>query len=332
MAVVLVEGFDHIGTLYAQKGWTLTAGAAAQQSGRLTGSSVGLGPTVSQLVKALPGAYATLLVGAAVNFPSTASNNTFIILTSAGGTPIVQLRLNGATNKLEALSAGGSVIATGTTIVNAGWAYIELKAFVNGATSTVEVHVNGNVDIASTVVNLGSASVAQFAIQTGAAATTLFDDIYCADTSGAAPNNTFLGDVTVETEYPDSDGAHIDFTPDSGTAHYARLNETIPDGDASYVASNTVGAHDSYGFGSSSAVAGDVHAVQVTAYARKNEAGGRKLALVARPGTTDHDSAGIPLGNSYAFVSEILETNPDTAAAWTLAEINAAEFGVKVDT
>jgi hypothetical protein len=42
------------------------------------------------------------------------------------------------------------------------------------------------------------------------------------------------------------------------------------------------------------------------------------------------DGTTVVLGASYAYYREITEINPLTSSAWTIADVNGAEFGVKL--
>jgi hypothetical protein len=64
-------------------------------------------------------------------------------------------------------------------------------------------------------------------------------------------------------------------------------------------------------------------------YCRKDDAGSADLYSVIRTGGTDYVGSGISLPNTYTFHTDILETNPDTAVAWTVADINNIEGGYR---
>src|SRR6202035_3286992 len=52
--------------------------------------------------------------------------------------------------------------------------------------------------------------------------------------------------VLVEPFFPASDGSSLDWTPSTGTDHYAMVNEVIADMDTTYNSSSTLDAVDSY--------------------------------------------------------------------------------------
>lgn len=336
----IMEGFDHMATtaLLATKGWSASGAGSfsIDSSGRINGRRLksNAGNNSSVLTKNFPSAVATAHVGFAFMFDTLPTSDASILVIRAGTANTFVLAVTSA-GKLKVTNSGGGTGAT-TLTVNT-WYYIEAKVFINGASGTSTVHLNGASEIGTTTHNLGSTNVDNLQLyrdgaQWGTTVNLYFDDVYMLDTSGST-NNGFLGDFHVETLFPTSDGAHTDFTPDSGSAHYSRVNEnsgTYPDGDTSYVSDATVGDRDSYGFGNLTAVAGTVYALQTCMYARKDDAGTRQLAAVARPGSTDRDGATVTMSVSYTDFTEIRETNPDTSAAWTISEINASEFGVKV--
>lgn len=366
MALKLIEGFDHMSSpasFLPAKGWTIVdttdpAGGhhtASFVTGRISGKAFRIshdtGASFNNALltysKSLPAAYTGGVVGFAYEISAIPLADMPILKMRASTTGTVSILIT-TLGKLQVKNSSGTVLATGTTTLStATWYYIELKWDCNGASGSIEMKLNGSSEIASTVSNIGSTGIDNIHIVRDgdntyyarpASATADYDDIYVLDTS-ASPNNDFLGDVAVETTYPDGDSGvanHLQWTPSGGGTHYNQVNEhtsgTYPDGDTSYVAEQTVGERDSYTFTDLSILAGSVYGVQTFAYARKDNSGTREFAMVARPGSTDRDGATKTLGTSYSFFTEIRETNPDTSAAWTISEINATEFGLKLVT
>jgi hypothetical protein len=74
---------------------------------------------------------------------------------------------------------------------------------------------------------------------------------------------------------------------------------------------------------------GTVYGVQLAASA-KNASGTGTLQLVTRSGGDNYVSSNLTVGNTaYNYVLQMRETDPDTATAWTVDGVNAAEFGIK---
>lgn len=324
-AVLLMEGFDHmIASLVTAKGWSVNP--SSMQTGRFAGQCARMGTTIS--TKAVT-ASATLIAGFALR-ASAWTSTTDMFFIRAGATNAVRFSLNGS-NIIQIRNSGGTVVATGTTpLLTNTWYYIEIKAFQSGASGTVEVKLNGVSEIASTTANIGSTNLDSVGIIGVSGNTTDFDDIYVVDTTGAAPRNTFLGDVRVVTVMPNADGAHAQWTPSSGANHFDRVNEltgTFPDGDTTYVSDSTPGHYDTFVVDDVDAGA-TVLAVQTNLYARKDDAATRQIAPVVRQSSTDHDGTTVTLGSTYQFQTQVW--NQDGAGSdWTASSVNAAEFGVK---
>lgn len=329
MALVLMEGFDHLTAgQMTTKGWSnnpnsVVGGRFGGQAFRWSNNSSGNG------THALPASYSTLFMGCAVKMSSVAgAGDVFTI--QAGSTLTCRLQITAA-GILRVQNSGSTTVATGTTALNPGtWYYVEVKVVIAGASGSVEVHLNGVSEIAATTGNFASTNVDTIGLngaRSGASNTVDFDDIYVLDTTGSAPRNTFLGDVRVATIYPSSDGAHTAWTPDSGTAHFSRVNETTPDGDTSYVSDSTPGDIDSYGFGDIDGAA-TVYGVQTNLYARKDDAATRQIAPLTRQASTDYVGATVTLGSTYTTYSQLFNQDP-VAADWTAGNVNADEFGVK---
>jgi hypothetical protein len=352
MTLKLIEGFDHVSSPFTlgAKGWSVNdpVGAGnglAMVTGRIAGRALNLftssnADNIPGLDKSLPATYTKVLIGFGLWLNARPLDPSIPFLQLRNGTTAI---LNLSQTSAGKLQVGGGT-AGPTTIATGTWYFVELKVFINGASSTYELHLNSASEIASTVYSGGSTGINNISFTAGIPPAGFgsghfngqysFDDLYVLDWS-ASPNNDFLGDVVVETILPSADGGHTDFTPNSGTAHFSRVNEasgTYPDDDTSYVASNTVGNRDSYAYGDLTTLAGTIFGVQRNLYLRKDSAGTRTVKPSTRISGTDYDGSAISPSTSYGYASDIQETNPATSAAWTISDVNGAEHGLKVDT
>lgn len=327
MAVVLIEGFDHIVRAdLPLKGWSGSIGDA-MVAGRFGGQAL-RSQSTSGPTKALPSSYQTLFMGRAFRISAIPSSTKDIKTFQVGATKACRVGVT-SSGLLVVRNAAGTVIATGTTPLLANvFYYIETKVFVNGSSGTCEVHLNGvSGEIASTGGDFGSSNIDTIGIDVDSGAESKdCDDVYVADTAGAAPRNTFLGDVRVSALYPTGAGAHAAWTPDSGS-NYARVNEALADGDTSYVSSSTPGSIDTSAFADMDAAAA-VAAVQRNLYARKDDAGVRQIAPVIRQSGNDYVGSTVTLASSYALYSQIYNQDP-LGADWTPTTVNANENGFK---
>lgn len=263
----------------------------------------------------------------------------------AGAPPLIRLSDGGTAQCGIHIPAGTGQIAafrnTPTTVLGTTasavltpnvWAYVEAKLVISD-TGSVVVRVNGTPVLSLPSVDTRASTTVSTAnvVEIGALATIStnfdYDDVYILDGTGTV-NNDFLGDCKVEQVLPTGAGATTAWTPSAGS-NWDCVNEAPPNADTDYVASATAGQTDTYAFGDLT-VTGTVKAVQATAQARKDDAGSRSIALVARPGSTDRVGATQAVGDSYALYPQVWDTNPDTAAAWTAAEVAASQFGQRL--
>jgi len=220
------------------------------------------------------------------------------------------------------------------------WYYIEVKfnAVNSIGADTFIIKVDGeewiNLPATTDCQGAGSSGVDRIYFQ-GACSDHHFDDVYLLDLTGAAPNNDFLGDIQVLLLDPDGNGNSSDFVgiDVDSTDNFLHVDETIPDGDTSYVESSTAGHKDLYTFEDLPATPNTIFAVQTTAYQNKDDSGARTGKLITRVSSTDYEgSAFSPVEATYGFVTEIWALNPNDSLAWEEADVNGAEFGIKVES
>lgn len=225
---------------------------------------------------------------------------------------------------------------TGSGLISAGtWYYIELKVTVDNSSGSYEVRLNGDVILSDTGVDTqqtANASVDAFGWNSFPDfAWRYIDDLYILDTTGS-DNNDFLGDVRVETIYPDGAGNETDWTPSTGS-NWENVDDAQPDDDSTYnyVASGGgLPANDLYTLGSLVTGVGEIYGIQINSYTRKDDAGSVKLANILRTGGTTYSGMGVEsISDSYNFQLDIVEQNPNTSSAWTIAEVNSLETGIR---
>ena len=339
MTLIDVEGADHLdANRFILKGWSVPVNFPAIVAGRVRGLAWYHNTHYDNVImtKVLPSTYPSVVVGIGFRFePSDLFGGTtvnlpvFQLQTPTGGA-IASVQTEG-TGKLEVLNAAGSVVAVGSTfIAMSTWYFCELKLII-GAAGTCELHLNGVPgEIAPTVSNFGTANFGRFQVrQAQNQPGCKYDDLYIQDLTGAAPNNDFLGDVTVETLLPTADGTHQAWTPTPAGTHFSTVNNNPPDDDTSYVSDLTAGDLESYTVNPLALVSGQVYGVVTNLYARKDDAAGRQLAPLIRTGGVDYVGNTTPgLGSTYLFFRQVFQSNP-AGGAWTIASVNGAEYGMK---
>lgn len=345
MAIVLIDGFDVYNGVQSniglQANWNcLNTADISMQPGRFGGQAVqiafesGLNGDVPTMYKAFTGA-TSCTVGFALytellNAEYTAADGSNVVLRS-GFTDYVNIFFNpvgGITVKRATTELGSSVPGLFTAD---NWYFIEIETVISDTVGRVTVFVNGasvinltNQDtkngVPTTVDNVEFVGGAEYLSQGGIY---WYDDLYVTDTG------TRLGESRVETLYPNADTAVKQWTPLTGTENYAMVDEAQCDGDTTYVFASST-ATDNYDFGNLSDNPSAVRAVQAVTFAKKTDTATRNLYLQTVSGATTSDGPPIPLLSTYTRFNRIMETDPNTAAAWTYPDVNTVKGGPKI--
>ena len=117
----------------------------------------------------------------------------------------------------------------------------------------------------------------------------------------------------------------------STTNNYQGVQDTYDtDGDISYVTASNVGDYDLYDVESYPPASANIKAVNQIVWAKKTDATARTMTLTTKSGATTTDSSAVTLSTNYVGYSRVYETDPNTAAAWTVSGVNALQIGQKV--
>lgn len=352
MALRHIDSFDHYDTAKSlKKGWSyVTQGASPGDTGGTIGS-YGRNSTQGLRCKSTSGAGnvglatlgvtgvsgATAIIGFAFRIESSLPDTTItVVQVQNASAPQVSVTCStGGALSVRRGGIGGTVLATGATTLSVStWYFLELKVLFNDSTGTYELKIDGVSEVSGTgadTIASGSAGWDSIVLGTQNVSTTCnlsYDDLYCADGSGGV-EDTFLGDHRVVAIVASSgNGANTDWTPSTGSDHGAVVDENPPN-ETDYNLSGTSGQRDTYAF-AAVGVTGTVKALQTLRYIKADVAGVRSVGSVTRIGSTNYDGAGQVVGSDWTYQREIARVSPATAAAWTISEIDGAEFGAKV--
>jgi hypothetical protein len=153
---------------------------------------------------------------------------------------------------------------------------------------------------------------------------------YWCDGSGAAPNNTFLGDVRVQVLRPTANDA-VTFTPHGGTTNYANAATVPPVPATDYNASGSgTGDQDTFTTAGMSSTLGQVFGVSVKSLVAASDAGAKSAQNVLKSGTSTTLGASTSLGTVAKPIASLFATDPATGAQWLAAGVNAAKLGYRV--
>jgi hypothetical protein len=242
----------------------------------------------------------------------------------------------GPTN-FSALGGPGTELFTSApgTITVGAWHEIQWKGTLSTSTGTIALKVNGALLCDLTGLNTLSdhAGVSIAYLGCGANIVRYADWFVLNQTNAGDGLDTFLPDgFLVESQNAQAgNGTRAEWTPSTGADRGAMVDDpTGVDGDATYNAAGTVGLRDSYVYPALTRV-DTVLAIRAEAIARHAGAGARALKLLTVVGGTDYlDATDRYLSSSYGVIGAHWSKNPATAAAWTLAQANAAEHGQQV--
>lgn len=231
----------------------------------------------------------------------------------------------------------GSVQATSTEIFSASTLYhVELKVYFHASAGTIEARVNGQVWLSATGLNtLGSTTKSHIGFWTGNGSGyfdgnwSYIDNLYIWDGTGGV-NNDFLGERIIETLFPNADTAQADWSLSTGSNGYNLLNDVPDNPSTNYIEATTVDDQSTFDMGSLVSPGLGIAAVQVNARARKTNAGASKIKFGVVAGSTESLSGDFePALDQTQPFHKVFDVNPDTSAAWEVAEVNAAQVTVK---
>ena len=325
------DGFDHYDSEDFVLKWDPTSGL----------------PT--SMVSGRRGGYAAQYVNIAeplrynLSEPSNTVSVLFAIRVSAvGGTTRIAQLLDRSASQIElvlqpsgqlSLEVNGSQIGlTSDIIVPDAWQFIEWITVVNRVRGSSIIRLDGDadsqfqVDHVNTRGSTGSDKVTQVAIGTwtpdnGVEYT--FDDFLVAR-SAYMP-----GRIRVQTLFPQAPGSNEGWTPVGESTNWEAVGE-YPLDTSTYVKGQVVGDLDSYDFYDSDLETGIV-ALQQVLTARRDGVDLQNLQpVVVFPGSALIAGAITPCDLGNKSIRSVYTQNDLTELPWTLADVNAAEYGQRI--
>lgn len=346
MAGVFFDTFDSYNGIGANTGlqsaWVATSTVgAAMATGRFSlgqAASITLGTNNNRCWAAtLPSTYSSFSGGFAYNpasFPSGAGIQIFAVLGTNGSVYQDSIVLN-SDGSLSACRGGDTTYVvlnttSGGLISLSSWYDIGYEIVINDTTGTFNLFVNNNrvlnltsqdtLNSGSTIdtIRIGGRGTST----TGSGSAWLYDDVFVCD------NATYIGARRAKTLRASGDVAQ-GFTRSSGSTNYTLINEATADGDTSYVQGG-LSALDRYDFDNLGLNPSSIDMVNAIAFVESTDVYARRLALNVKSGATSSDGTDFALGTSYAKLTRLMTTDPNTGSAWTASAIDALQGGPKV--
>jgi hypothetical protein len=338
MTLLFMDGCNHYATADLGKKYNSVGGTVS-----IVGSIGPRGGNCIRNTSTSPGftknfaANSSWVIGFRAKF--SAINSKVLATLYDAGTAQCSLVLN-ADGTLSIVRGTGTAVTNGTSVAALSantFYYIEWKVTIADsiASNSARVRVDGSVVVTVDAAQDLKATVASTATQVGfgsangsyASTIHYICDIYVLNQSGST-NNDFLGDCRIDAIFPNADGTYSDFTPSTGTSHYALVDETTPN-TSDYNSSATIGNRDSYQMTNLPALASQtVYGIQMLAAALRDDSGLRAAAPFNRSGSTNQEGATSTIGTGQTYLMGISETDPNTSTAWTESTVNAMELGL----
>ena len=327
MTLLFMDGFDVADVLLK---WVATGNVQANQPPRFSGLSIRM-PSNGSFVKKAITVSTKLLLGFAYKVIALPADEVISSLYGDGGAT-THLTLSVNSGGAVIVRRGTTVLATSASglITGSAWSYVEWSATIDATAGIVTVKVGG-VSVISFTGNTknGGTNLSLDAVSISSSGSDMyFDDLYVCDGLGSV-NNAFLGDVRVQTLLPMGTGSSTQLTPTGVANNWDNVND-VPLVTTTFNASATVGQRDTYAMSDLIAGTGTIFGVQETIYAAKSDAGAASIKAAVKSGATVYYDATQSIGASVAPYVAVRETDPATAAAWTVANLNAMEFGAEV--
>jgi hypothetical protein len=349
MAIQFMTGFDYYNQTQTGRVWTLAQGGNSLAPGRFGGLGWVFNNENGYLAQLIPSA-STTVVGFAIAAMYGDSTNPILVLqdaTLSRTSPITQLDFRLTSDGAIQVTRNGTILAstpsytfTFSTLTTVSWNYIEIKSFINSSTGYVIIKFSGQTFLTSTLLNTqysgnNFVNMVRFQPFEGYGGTgqnqyqIKFDDIYVLDDTGLAPQNDFLGECRIQTQFPTANGETNNFSVIGATNNWQAVDETISDDDATFVRSGVVGSIDDYIMGSI-ALTGTIYGVQLNLTERKDDVGTRTITPIIKSGGSFYTGSLFPCQSSYTIAQKLWQVEPQANAPWTNASVNAITAGIKI--
>lgn len=330
--MIFMDGFDYIAQNNNIIKWDVNLNSAPVVGVYGKGKALNIG---ASLTKTLPSNLVTGMVGFHIILSGIAALTLFKFFDA--GNVQVDLRIDG-TGHLFFTRNGTSIgsVATIPLVVNTYY-WLEMQVTISSTVGVANLYINGTSALAGSSLNT-QATANAFFNQVGFSPATqqTVDSFHCWDSTAGDVTAFPYGEHIIDTRLANAVGTNTTWTKHGTvlTNNFQYVNEALEDGDTTYV-TDTPGALpliDSYGFPALAETTGTIGTVAINTVDRIDDVG---------PHTMDHYtlssgvvglSAAVSPSATYNNHQTFRGTDPNTSAAWTVTNLNAAEFGYKALT
>lgn len=255
------------------------------------------------------------------------------------------IKIDGSGTTIWSGDSGGEILlGSGPVIPAQEWHHLELDVtFGLAGTATINLYLDGNPTpfIHLTGVSTATSAATTFFLgqppsaTSGATAKGYFSGFYSFDNTGAAVFNAPLapqgfGAPDIAFAVPSGPGHLSAWTPNGAATIWQCINQIPQDGDTTYASDATPGDAYMVTFGALPAMQ-TLLAVQLSVYAREDDAGPRSYQSGFSNGTTDgYSGVDKYLGGTYNYIQDEFPLNPVTGLAWSPGDLATLQFGAKL--
>ena len=258
----------------------------------------------------------------------------------AGGATVMDFNFIGASIGIDADSSGNWILfvgaaGIGSIPISAGvWHWVSMHVRVNQTVGRWEVSVDGIslIDFTGDTFPSGTPDTIN-GVDFGAGKNAVYkwDDIIITDGLGGAPFNGLLPDRRIETIRPDGVGTATNFAPFPADAvNWDKVDEAVPDDDTTYVEDSVSAQRDTYTHTNMTLTPASIDGLVVKTLTKNPDGGSNDLKHVIDSNGSVSVGSAIGTTSDYLVKQTLFETDPDTAAAWTKAGVDAVEAGFEV--
>lgn len=331
MAIVDWEGFDRetsigFNQFSSANGWSVSSdGQGFSSYGRYASSANGTMERASWFPLMNDGFFQSHCY-----FDYLPNNQGLHIVATKNGAEQITVRLMPASQLVEIWRNNVVVQSSSFKYPVSIWFFIQIRFNCLVSGGSVEVRINGQTAVTFTgnAAQTGSDGWNGWKLWYIATPTARVDNILVYSATGDSPAS-WTPETRIWEDLPNGAGATTGWTASAGS-NYQCVDEQPSNGDTDYVSASSAGLTDTYAFPSPVPAGAIVYAVGARVNARKDDAGLNEIDLVLRSGGTNYAS-GVPrpLSTSYARYSALWNLDPATSAAWTVANANAAQAGIR---
>lgn len=152
----------------------------------------------------------------------------------------------------------------------------------------------------------------------------LWDDVYVTDSATKLTNLP-----RAELLLPNGDGSTLNWTPSTGTSHFAVIDENPPVS-TDYLQASTVGNVDEIALSNLVGSPTQIYELRPFGFGQRTDATSRAISLGIKSGASVSDSSDIYLNSSGNGFERVLTTDPASGIAFTVSDVNALQLRPKV--